>query len=424
MQTLRPKQRAILLASLPEDVAQVLAFDWEIWARDKQLAPPGAWSTWVALAGRGFGKTRLGAEWIRQRVAAGARRIALVGATAADVRDVMVEGTSGILAVSPSWERPRYEPSKRRLTWPGGCVGTTFSADEPNRLRGPQFDTAWCDELAAWRYLEEAWDMLAFGLRLGDPRCLVTTTPRPVRVLRDLLADPTTVAVRGSTYENRANLAQAFIRKVEAKYEGTRLGRQELHAEVLEDTPGALWTLGQIDKHRVARAPAMQRVVVAIDPAVSTGEGSAETGIVAAGLGEDGHGYVLADRSGEYTPDGWGRESVALYRLQKADRIVAEANQGGDLVESNLRTVDTSVPITLVHASRGKRTRAEPVSALYEQGKVHHVGSLAKLEDQMVTWDGSGASPDRMDALVWALTALMLGEQSFVGQVEDNWMDR
>lgn len=400
------------LPDLSDAECEALLYDWPTWARPNQLAPSGEWRTWLLLAGRGFGKTRTGAEWVRS-ITDTVGRIALVGPTASDVRDVIVEGESGILACCPASNRPIYEPSKRRLTWPNGAIATTYSADEPDRLRGPQHGAAWCDELAAWRY-PEAWDMLQMGLRLGrDPRCVVTTTPRPTAIVRALLADPTTATTRGSTYDNKANLPGAFMRQILARYEGTRLGRQELHAEVLTDTPGALWTLGLIDQHRVRSHPELRRVVVAVDPAASSGSDSDETGIIVAGLGVDGHGYILADGSKRDTPRGWAEQAIAYYHRYSADVIVAEANQGGEMVRHVLATVDSSAHVRMVHASRGKYTRAEPVSSLYERGMIHHVGSYAMLEDQMASWvPGQAAgSPDRMDAMVWAITELLVGGQ-------------
>lgn len=412
-----PAKRAELEKLTPAE-AEALLYDWAYWARPKQLAPAGDWDTWLLLAGRGFGKTRTAAEWVRDEVEAKrARRIALLGATAADVRDTMVEGESGILAISPPWARPTYEPSKRRLTWPNGAVATTFSADKPDRLRGPQHDLAWCDELAAWRY-PEAWDQLGLGLRLGDhPRAVITTTPRPIPIVRELLKDPRTVVTTGTTYENEHNLAASFKRKVVAKYEGTRLGRQELNAEVLDDTPGALWTRALLDQHRVRTAPALTRIVVALDPSVADDGGGDECGIVVAGTGwcscsgtRELHGFVLDDLSDHLSPGEWARRAVDTFKDQKADLIVAEVNQGGALVELAIRTVDERVPYRAVHAARGKRVRAEPVAALYEQGKVHHVGSLPKLDDELTTWSATTGedSPNRLDALVWAMTDLML----------------
>jgi predicted phage terminase large subunit-like protein len=408
-----------LIAALSPAEARALLYDWPFWARPNQLPPGGDWRVWLLLAGRGFGKTRTGAEMVRARaIARTARRLALVAPTAGDARDVMVEGESGILAISPPWERPRYEPSKRRLTWPNGAIATLFSADEPERLRGPQHDAAWCDELASWRY-PEAWDMLMFGLRLGsDPRVVVTTTPRPTKLLRELIADPAAVVTRGTTYENRANLAAAFFGQIIRKYHGTRLGRQELEAELLEDVPGALWNRGIIESARARAGPALVRVVVAIDPAASSKEGADETGIIVAGKDEDGRGWVLADASGRYQPTEWARTAISAYRTHGADRIVAEVNNGGDMVEATLRIIEPNAPFAAVRATRGKVTRAEPVAALYEQGRVRHLGVFPQLEDQMCAFTAeahanpktrsAGYSPDRVDALVWALTDLLV----------------
>jgi phage terminase large subunit-like protein len=411
--------RSELIAALSPAEALALLYDWPFWARANQLPPDGDWRVWLLLAGRGFGKTRTGAEMIRARATARtARRLALVAPTAGDARDVMVEGESGILAISPPWERPRYEPSKRRLTWPNGAIATLFSADEPERLRGPQHDAAWCDELASWRY-PEAWDMLMFGLRLGtDPRVVVTTTPRPTKLLRELIADPAAVVTRGTTYENRANLAAAFVGQIIHKYQGTRLGRQELEAELLEDVPGALWTRGMIEGSRARGAPAFIRVVVAIDPAGSSTEGADETGIIVVGKDEDGRGWVIADASGRYSPTEWAKTAISAYRAHGADRIVAEVNNGGDMVEATLRMIEPSAPFAAVRATRGKVTRAEPIAALYEQGRIRHLGVFPRLEDQMCAFTieahgnlsarSAGYSPDRVDALVWALTHLLV----------------
>ncbi len=404
-----------LIWSLPRDKALKLKYDWPYRARNEQLPPAGDWRVWLLLAGRGFGKTRSGAELVRARIGAHtARRIALVAPTAADARDVMVEGESGLLAIAPPTDRPLYEPSKRRLTWPNGAVATTYSADEPERLRGPQHDFAWCDELAAWRY-PEAWDMLMFGLRLGDdPRAVVTTTPRPTTLIRALLGDPKVVVARGTTAENRANLAPAFLDQIVKRYQGTRLGRQELDAELLDDMPGALWRHGIIEAARTSALPELARVVVAIDPAAASNEHADETGIIAAGRDASGHGYVLADASGRYAPAEWARVAIAAYRAHQADRIVAEINNGGEMVEATLRMIDPNVPFSAVRASRGKVARTEPVAALYEQGRIHHVGAFPHLEDQMCAFtsdfdrNAAGYSPDRVDALVWALTDLLV----------------
>lgn len=409
---LTPAQVREVLAGMDAEQLQGVAFDWEgVWARPEQLPPDdGDWSTFLYLAGRGAGKTRSAAEWVRKtaRRFPGCR-IAIVARTAADVRDVCIEGESGLLAVHPPAERPLYEPSKRRITWRNGSQATAYSADEPDLLRGPQHHFAWCDELAAWDRLEDAWSNLRLGLRLGThPRAMVTTTPRPLPLIRDLLKSPTTVVRRGSTFDNAANLAPSALAEFRAKYEGTRLGRQELFGEVLDDVPGALWNRAMLDGGRVETVPDLVRVVVAVDPAVTSGEDADETGIVIAGKGTDGHLYVLADRSCRLSPDGWARRAVAAFDEFRADRIVAETNQGGEMVESVIRTVRPDLPVIRVHASRGKRTRAEPVAALYEQGRVHHRGAFAELEDQMCTFapEAGAASPDRVDALVWGLSEL------------------
>lgn len=384
--------------------------DWVVQAREDQLAPPGDWTVWLLLAGRGAGKTRAGAEWVKQQVDAGAQRIALVAPTAADVRDTMVEGESGLLSVYPPGRRPHYESSKRRITWPHGAIATLFSADEPDRLRGPQHEAAWADELAAWNRADDAWANLMMGLRLGQSRCCVTTTPRPIPIIRSLMdrADADVAVTRASTRANFGNLSRAFREQIIAQYEGTRLGRQELDAEILEDVPGALWSRDMIEAQRAATVPTLKRIVVGVDPAATSGDSADHTGVVVAGVDHAGQGYVLEDRSLRASPDGWGREAVQAYHRWQADRIVAEKNQGGEMVQSVMRTVDRQVPIKLVHASRGKQTRAEPVAALYEQGKVYHAARLDRLEDEMCSYDGEGDSPDRLDASVWGLTELML----------------
>lgn len=408
------------VAGLPEDETKEIWYLWEAWARPSQLEPAGLWTLWLLLAGRGFGKSRTGAETVRSWVETGrCGRLALVARTAPDVRDVMIEGESGLLAISPPWFRPVYEPSKRRLTWPNGAIATTYTAEEPEMLRGPQHDGAWCDEIGAWKYADETWSNLMFGLRLGtDPRVVGTTTPRTTRFMRMLINDPTTKVTRGKTSENVRNLAPTFLRVVVAKYKGTRLGRQELEGEMLEDVPGALWKRAPIDDLRLrSNDPRFKdpefyiRIVVGVDPAVSSDEDSAETGIVVAALGKDGHGYCLNDVSGQLTPDGWASRVVIQYRNYEADVVAGETNNGGELVGHTVHTVDKSVNFKAVHASRGKRTRAEPIGALTEQGKIHHVGTFPELEDQLCTWDASTGekSPDRLDAYVWAFTELMLG---------------
>jgi phage terminase large subunit-like protein len=399
------ERQAFLAELTPEELA-ALEFDWQgFWSRPAQRPPDGRWKVWLILAGRGFGKSRTGAEQVREWARTPKQRIALVGETAADVRDVMVEGESGILACCPPWLQPKYEPSKRRLTWPNGTTATTYSGDAPEQLRGPQHHHAWCDELAKWKYPIDCWDNLELGLRLGDdPRCVVTTTPRPIPLLKQLLADPGTVVTRGSTYDNTVNMAPSFKERILARYEGTRLGRQELYAEILEDTPGALWSRQLLEDTRVRAAPALKRIFVGLDP-------GGDAGIVVAGLGEDGHGYVLDDRSVSGSPATWAGQAIAAYHTLQANAIIAERNHGGEMVELTLRTQDATVAVQTVWASQGKYARAEPVSALYEQKKVHHVGMFAAMEDELCNWvPGEGLpSPNRLDALVWALTALMLG---------------
>ena len=394
-----------------------LLYDWQSWARPEQLPPPGDWLTWFVQAGRGNGKTRTGSEWIRCRVEReGARRIALVGRTPADVRDTMVEGESGILACCPEATRPVYESSKRRLIWPNGAVALTFTSYEPDQLRGPQFDTILWDELAAFKYLRETWDNGQLTLRLGQhPRQMVATTPRPLALLKEIIAAPSTHLTRGTTYENLVNLAPTFRQQVLARYEGTSRGRQELLGELIDEIPGALWRRAWFVRRAV---PDMVRVVVGVDPATTSGEDSNETGILVAGRGVDGFGYVLADRSCRASPDAWARRAVRAYHEFEADRIIAESNQGGEMISLTIKTVDPTVPVELVHASRGKKARAEPVAALYEQGKVFHVASMPDLEDQLCSWvPEDGESPDRLDALVWALSSIM-----FTGSPNVRWL--
>jgi phage terminase large subunit-like protein len=349
---------------------------------------------------------------VLEQVLAGARRIALVAATSADARDVVIEGDSGILSCAPKWNRPEYEPTKRRLTWPNGAIATAYSADEPERLRGPQFDAAVCDELGAWRY-PEAWDMLMLGLRLGkNPRCVVATTPKPTRLIRDLVAreGKDVVITRGRTRDNEANLAPQFLKTIVARFQGTRLGRQELDGELLTDTPNALWSHENLDTTRVERAPALQRIVVSVDPSGSVGENADECGIVVVGLGTDSEIYVLADLSGRMSPTEWARRAIDAYYYFKADRLVAETNYGGAMVLHTIAAIDPGVPTKAITSSRGKTLRAEPTSALWEQRRAHLVGNFPELEDQMTSfttdWDRSRGSPDRVDALVFGATEL------------------
>jgi phage terminase large subunit-like protein len=406
-----------LFKSLAESLKRSSEDDWSVIARPNQLPPLGDWRIWLLLSGRGFGKTRTICEWVRAQVETGAAgRIALIAATSADARDVLIEGPAGLLAIAPKWNRPDYEPSKRRLTWSNGAIATAYSAEEGDRLRGPQFDAAACDELAAWKDFT-AWDNLMFGLRLGrNPRCVVATTPRPIKILKELLSREgrDVVVTRGSTLENRKNLAGSFIDQITARYGGTRLGRQEIEGELLTDVPGALFTLETLEQTRVVSAPQdLERVVVGVDPAGSSEPGADETGIVVAARGSDGNGYVIADLSGVMTPLAWASAAVDAYRIFKADLIVAERNFGGEMVSANIASVDPNVPVKLVTSSRGKVLRAEPIASLFAQRRAHLVGSFPALEDQAcrftADWDRSrDGSPDRVDAMVFALAELVI----------------
>ncbi|TXN19768.1 terminase family protein [Methylobacterium sp. WL9] len=413
--------RAFLERLDAADLAR-LEHDWLVLAREDQLPPPGNWTTWAFVGGRGAGKTRAGAEWVRA-LAQGdpalahepVGRIALIGETYADVRDVMIEGPSGLLAL-PGFgrARPRWQPSRRRLEFANGAVALAFSAEEPDSLRGPQFGAAWSDEAAKWRHADAAFDMIQFGLRLGTrPRGLVTTTPRPIPLLRRLFSDSRTVVTRARTADNAHNLAPGFLDTVVGRYGGTRLGRQELDGELIEERPDALWTRDAIEAARVTAAPVLVRIVVAVDPPVSSRAGADACGIVAAGLGPDGAAYVVADATMQRAPpERWARAALALYHRLDADALVVEVNQGGEMVSTVLAEMDASVPVTAVRATRGKYLRAEPVSLLYAQSRVHHVGALPALEDELCDFGpgglSTGASPDRLDALVWALTHLLL----------------
>ncbi|WP_245258655.1 terminase family protein [Methylopila sp. M107] len=399
----------------------VFSHDWAVWARDDQLPPPGDWTTWLVLGGRGAGKTRAGAEWVRGLALghpggspAKAGRIALVAETYADLREVMIDGPSGLLAIHAAHERPTYEASRRRLVWPNGAVALGFSAEDPEALRGPQFDAAWADEIGKWKYGEEAWTMLQFGLRLGPrPRQVATTTPRAVPLVKRLAGDASVAISRAGTRANAANLAPGFLQAVVGAYRGTRLGRQELDGELLDDREDALWSREQIERTRVAAAPELTRIVVAVDPPAGAARRSDACGIVCVGLGRDGRAYVLEDATvSNPRPEAWAAKAVALYRRLEADALVAEVNQGGDMVRAVIAGVDPGVPVRAVRATRGKWLRAEPVAALYAQGKAVHVGPHPALEDEMAGFglDGlsDGRSPDRVDALVWAVTHLML----------------
>lgn len=424
-------------ADIDDEDSIALMKDWWFLARDEQLPPPGDWAFWLYLAGRGAGKTRTGAEWTRDLVKQGFKRGGLIAPTAGDTRDVMVEGESGLLAVC--WKgdvtydgvvmgQPVYEPSKRRVTWENGAQVTLYSADEPERLRGPQHEFIWADELCAWRR-PETWDLAMFGLRLGlNPMAFISTTPKPKKLILELIKDSASVVTKGSTYSNRANLAEGFFKRVITKYEGTRLGQQELMGVLLEEAEGALWSREMIDRTRVLCVPSdpefyFKRIVVAVDPAITAKAESDETGIVVVGLGTDDHAYVLCDVSGTMMPGAWAAKAVSTAAQWQADAIVAEGNQGGEMVRHTIAGAvvewnklnphkKIALPITLVHASRGKQARAEPISAMHEQGKVHFVGTaMQDLEDQLCVWEplSGDKSPDRLDAMVWGVTAVLLG---------------
>ena len=417
----------------PQELEEIM-YEWKVWARPNQLAPEGDWRVWLLNCGRGFGKTRTGAEWVREQVKLGFTRIACVGPTKGSVRQVMVDGTSGLLSVCHDGDKtyegihvgkPVWSPTNNTITWYNKAnskkvaVVEVFSAEDPERLRGPQFERAWCDEICAWFRRDETWDMLRFCMRLGkNPKIVVTTTPKPDRVIRSLveparLASGEVVLTLGSSYENEDNIDLTEIKA----FEGTRLGRQEIHAEILTEAAGALWTKDIFEKcaayeieDAVEFAKSLKRVVVSVDPAVTSNKHSDDTGIIVAGVDINGIAYILEDATDKYTPEGWATKAVQLYDKYEADCLVAEKNMGGDLVRSTFKTVDESLPITLVHASKGKFARAEPVSALYEQGKVKHLKGLFDLEDQCCTWEPleSIGSPDRLDAMVWAIYTLLL----------------
>lgn len=415
-----PEGFAARLAKLSDSELEFLLSDWQFWARPDQIIPEtckchdGHWSTWLILAGRGYGKSRVVSETVRLWYRQGFDRINFIAPTSDDLRDVMVEGESGILAVCHRDERPIYRVSKRRLEWPNGAISLLFSAEEPERLRGKQHEKLACDEVAAWRYGQETWDQAQFGLRLGEkPQTVAATTPKPTKLILELLEDKNTHVTRGTTYANRANLAPAFYTKIIKKYEGTRLGRQELDAEVLTDNPGALWRLKDIEAARIRFRREYKRIVVALDPATTSTEASDEWGIIVAGEVDQPDKTrqefdVLEDMSDIYTPDEAAKKAVILYHQYEADLIVGEANQGGDMIETILRYQDANVAYKKVHATKGKAVRAEPISALYEQRRVHHVGTLGKLEDELCNWDPKvdDESPNRLDACVWAITAL------------------
>ena len=419
---LSPDEARQYQASLNRREKAFLNSLWHPFAHPHQIEPPGDWTTWLMLGGRGAGKTRAGAEWVRGLATDKHARIALVGETEHDVREVMIEGVSGLLAAHLPWERPSWVPTRRLLKWSNGAMAQAFSAEEPDSLRGPQFTHAWCDELAKWRHAEAAFDMLQFALRLGErPRQLITTTPRPIALIKRLVGEPTTALTRAATQVNEKNVAPQFMANIVARYGGTRLGRQEIDGEIIAERCDALWTRAMLETCRVTNAPAhslnLARIVVSVDPPASSAPGADACGLIAAGIDEVGTIYVLADETcGGLSPNGWARRAVALWHRLRADCLVVEVNQGGEMVKAVIAEVDRNVPVTSAHARRGKYLRAEPVAQLYEQGRVKHAGAFPALEDEMCDFglDGlsSGRSPDRLDALVWAVTALSYGARA------------
>ena len=411
------QERHSEMMKLSADERSALLDHWENWAHAGQIAPVGDWRVWIMRAGRGFGKTRAGAEWVSEIARTTPKaKIALVGATVDEVRQVMIEGESGLFAVARSTEWIGWRKSAGEVDFASGATGYVYSAAAPEKLRGAQHNAAWCDELAKWRYGEAAWDNMILGLRIGDfPRVIVTTTPRPVNLMRRVLTGKDVIQTGGTTYDNE-HLPASFVTAMEQLYGGSRLGRQELDGELIEDIEGALWSRAMIEACRIGAVPPLARVVVAVDPPAGL-DGDA-CGIVCVGLGEDRRGYVIEDASvAGASPEGWARIVAACAARHNADRVVAEKNQGGEMVRSVLTAADAALPLTLVHASRGKIARAEPVAALYERGRVSHAGRFDKLEDELCgmvvggTYQGPGRSPDRADALVWGLSELMLGRQ-------------
>lgn len=419
--TLEEGAREEIISTLTDNETINASSDWFLQARREQIPPSWDWFIWVVKAGRGWGKNWTGSNWlVNEHVEKRAKNSAIIAATSADLRRFCVEGPSGILSLAPNWFRPEYKPATSKLIWPDGAITSLFTSEIPDRLRGPNLDKVWCDELAAWRYLDETWEMLQLCLRYGTlPQCVVTTTPRPRKVLKNLIKrmrsdevpDGDIAVSGGPTHDNTDNLPARFVNEIIAQYKGTRLERQEIFGELLSEFEGALWSYPLLDECRVSEHPTLGRIGIGVDPAITSEEGSDLTGIVTAGLGPDKHGYVTGEHSLRASPEGWARKVVTLYHSLKADVIVAEKNQGGDMVEATIRAVDDSVNVKLEHASRAKVTRAEPIAAFYEQHRVHHVGTFPDLEDEMTLFlpGRIKKSPDRTDALVWVLTELMGG---------------
>lgn len=426
-QTLPVSVRQSLLNDFSDEDFLKLKFDWSFWAREKQREPEDLGEEgkfiWFIQAGRGFGKTRTAVEWVIDKIHNhGYKHISLVGAASDEVRTIMIEGESGILACSPPWFYPEYRPSKKQIVWPNGSVANIYYGTEPEKSRGAQSDLIWMDEIAKWRYPQETFDNLLLGLRLGkNPLCLASSTPKPTKFIKELSQRRDCIVVRGNTYENINNLARPFIQTIIQKYKGTRLGRQEIEAEILDDNPNALWKRHWLDRDRIHEQVDCPVLVVGVDPP-GTEPGkedlekeATECGIIVVGRGKPlpdmewqkvQHYYVFDDKSLQASPTGWAKEAIAAYNKYKADCLIPEKNFGGAMVKSTITNVDNKVSIHLVHASRGKYVRAEPVSALYEQGKVHHIGTFPELEDELCEWEPGKKSPNRLDALVWAISYL------------------
>ncbi len=421
--TLEEKQRDSIIATLTDDEAVSASSDWFLAARREQMPPLWNWFVWIILAGRGFGKNWTGAHWlINEHIEGRAENSAIVAATASDLRKYCLEGPSGIMSLAPNWFYPDYQPSKTRLVWPNGVETQLFTSEKPERLRGPNLDKVWCDEMAAWQRLDEAWHMLQLCLRHGkEPQAVITTTPKPRAILRDLIKrkDTDVAVTRGSTYDNVANLAPRFVAEIITQYKGTRLERQEIYGELLDEFEGALWSYKILDECRDTEHPILRRVGIGVDPAIASQEGSDLTGIITGGLSDNRHGWVTGDHSLRASPERWASKVVERYRALTADFVVAEKNQGGEMVEATIKAVDDSVNVILVHASKGKIARAEPIAAFYEQHRIHHVGTFPDLEDEMCLFmpgetnvqqfKTMGKSPDRADALVWLMSELMDG---------------
>lgn len=418
---LSPTRRDMLLEKFQDTELSQMRNDFFLSARKEQIPPLGNWFIWIIMAGRGFGKTFSGANWIiDEHIQGEAKNSAIIAATAADMRRFCIEGPSGVMAQAPNWFYPDYQPSKSKLIWPNGTETQLYTSEKPDRLRGPNHDRAWCDELSYWRYLEDAWDNLMMALRYGqNVKAVVTMTPRPVKAVRELLKreGQDVVVTRGSTMDNKENLSDIFLKNIQDQYGGTRKGRQEIQGELLEEAEGALWSHGLLDLYRVSETPQLTKTSVAIDPSTTGGEKADEAGIMVGGKDKFGHGYLLADYSRRASPQKWAEKAVEAYDFHEANDIVAEKNQGGEMISSMIHNINPHIKVHLVHASKGKVARAEPVSMLDEQGKLHHVGSFPALEDEMCNFvpGDINESPNRVDARVWLFTHLLIGRKGRAG---------